>query len=37
MELEGKKVLATLSTAIPITRLGTDVTRRLDGFDETSL
>jgi hypothetical protein len=36
MELEGKKVLANLSTAIPITRLGTDVTRRLYGFDETS-
>jgi hypothetical protein len=36
MELEGKKVLATLSTAIPVTRLGTDVTRRLYGFDEGS-
>jgi hypothetical protein len=36
MELEGRKVLANLSTAIPVTTLGTDVTRRLYGFDETS-
>ncbi len=36
MELEGKKVLATFSTAIPVTSLGTDVTRRLYRFDERS-
>jgi hypothetical protein len=36
MELEGKKILAVLSTAASTTLLGTDVTRKLFGFDEKS-
>jgi Aspartyl protease len=36
MELEGKKVAASLSTGRPDTTLTTDVTRKLYGFDEKS-
>jgi len=36
MELEGRKILAVISTATPVTTVGTDVTRKLFGFDETS-
>jgi Aspartyl protease len=36
LELEGKRVQATLSVDAPFTTLSTDVTRRLYGFDETS-
>jgi hypothetical protein len=36
MELQGQKILAVLSTDTPVTRLGTDVTRKLFGFDESS-
>ncbi len=36
MELEGKKVAATLSTGSEFTLLTTEVTRRLYGFDEKS-
>src|SRR5262249_42095875 len=35
-ELEGQKVEATFSLAEPFTRLNTDVTKRLYGFDEQS-
>jgi hypothetical protein len=37
MELDGKKIEATLATGAPQTTLTTDVTRRLYGFDEHSL
>jgi len=36
MELQGKKVLAELSTTLPLTALGTDATQKLFGFDEKS-
>jgi Aspartyl protease len=36
MELGGRKILAVISTATPVTTVGTDVTRKLFGFDETS-
>jgi Aspartyl protease len=36
MEIEGKKVLAELSTGTPVTEFGTDATRKLFGFDEKS-
>lgn len=36
LELEGKKVAATLSPSDPVSTLTTDVTRRLYGFDEKS-
>lgn len=36
MELEGQKIWATLSTGTPVTTLGTDVTRKLFGFDGSS-
>jgi hypothetical protein len=36
MELDGKKIEATLSSGNPVTTLNTDVTRRLFNFDDTS-
>jgi hypothetical protein len=36
MELDGKKIEATMSTSYPVTTLSTDVTRRLYGFDKGS-
>lgn len=36
LELEGRKVAATLSPSNPLSTLTTDVTRRLYGFDENS-
>ncbi len=36
MELDCQKILAVLSTSVPVTTLGTDVTRKLFGFDESS-
>lgn len=36
MELDGQKILAVLSTVTAETTLGTDVTRKLFGFDESS-
>lgn len=36
MELEGRTILAVLSTGTPMTSLFTDVTRKLFGFDESS-
>lgn len=36
IELEGKKVYATISNSRPVTTLGTDVSRALFGFDKSS-
>jgi hypothetical protein len=36
MELEGRRIDATLATSTPVTTLTTDVTERLYGFDEHS-
>jgi hypothetical protein len=36
MELEGKKIDATLATSLPVTTLTSDVTKKLYGFDEHS-
>jgi hypothetical protein len=36
MELEGKKIQATIATSLPVTTLTSDVAKRLYGFDEHS-